>query len=154
MTTLLEQQRALLQHKFEVLARLQEGLEWSFQRLPELADNNIHDPAVSERIAAIVERFTKLQDQLAGTLQHAYTMLGERHRSFADVVNWAVKQEILPDSDTWLELRTLRNRLTHEYDLESDQLPELIALVRDALTTLAAYIERFRSTCQSLGLLA
>lgn len=152
MTTLLEQQRALLQHKIDVLNRLQSGLEWSFQRLPELTDDNISDPAVSERVAAIVERFTKLQDQLAGGLQHAHIMLGEKRRSFADVVDWAVKQEILPDNDTWLELRSLRNWLTHEYDPESDQLPELIALVRNALATLTACIERFSKTCQSLGL--
>ena len=106
MTALLEQQRALLQQKFQVLARLQAGLEWSFQRLPELTDDNISDPAVSERVAAIVERFTKLQDQLAGGLQHAHIMLDEKRRSFFDVVDWSVKQEILPDNDTWLELRS------------------------------------------------
>lgn len=154
MTTLLDQQRALLQHKPEVLTRLQAGLEWSFQRLPLLTEDSIHDPSVNERIAAIVDRFTKLQDQFAGALQHAHSMLGEKRRSFADVVFWAVEQEILPDNATWLEIRMLRNRLTHEYDLESEQLPELIALVREALTTLAISIGCFGKACRSFGLVA
>lgn len=154
MTTLFGQQQALLAEKLQVLGRLQAGLEWSFGRLPPLTTDSTRDHAVSERIAAIVDRFTKLQDQFAGALTHAHSMLGEKSRGFTDVLTWAVEQNVLPDTRTWLELRSLRNRLTHEYDLESEQVPELVALVREALATRIACIKRFDTVCRSTGLVA
>jgi hypothetical protein len=151
---LIEQQRTLLAQKLAVLARLQANLRWSFDRLPQSADLDARDPAITERTAAIVERFTKLQDQLAGALQHAHAMLGEKHRSFSDVVDWSVAQGFLPDSETWLELRALRNRLTHEYELENEQLADLLALIRAATTTLATCIQRFERRCRTLKLIS
>lgn len=154
MTGMLAQQQRLLQEKLQVLERLQSGLAWSLERLPELDSDAIHDPAVTERVAAIVDRFCKLQDQMAGTLGHAHAMLGEKRRSFHDVVAWAVTERILPDETTWLELRSLRNRLTHDYDLANDALPELIALIRKGATTLAAAAASLKRLCVQRGLLA
>lgn len=153
MNDLIGQQRNLLKQQFEVLKRLQDNLDWSFDRLPPLADIDAQDPATTERAAAIVERFTKLQDQLAGALQHAHAMLGEKRRSFSDVVDWAVAQELFPDGKTWLELRALRNRLTYEYDLQGTQLADLLALVREALATLTTCIQRFERKCRALKLI-
>lgn len=153
MTGLLAQQQRLLQEKLQVLERLQSGLAWSLERLPELDSAAIGDPAVTERAAAIVDRFCKQQDQMAGTLGHAHAMLGEKRRSFHDVVAWAVAERILPDEATWLELRSLRNRLTHDYDLANDALPELIALIRQGAATLATATEAFMRLCLHRGLL-
>lgn len=62
------------------------------QRLPAtLGLQDLQQPAIAERIAALHDRFTKRQDQLAGALRHAHAMLGERYRSFADVAAWAVR---------------------------------------------------------------
>lgn len=153
MTSLLEQQRELLEYKFRVLERLTAGLEWSLERLPQELSANIENPAVNERISAIVDRFCKLQDQFAGTLNHVHTMLGEKARSFNDVLTWAVSQNVLADSETWLELRSLRNRLTHEYDLENDEVPALIELVQQAFTTLVSAVERLDELCRLRKLL-
>lgn len=120
---------------------------WSLQRLPEPDAISADDPATGERLAAIVDRFCKLQDQFAGSMNHAHTMLGEKRRSFHDVVVWAIAEQILPDETTWLELRSLRNRLTHEYDLADDILPELMPLIRQARDTLHDAIKRFSQLC-------
>lgn len=80
-------------------------------------------------------------------------MLGEKQRSFHDVVAWAAAEQILPDEATWLELRSLRNRLTHEYDLAGDILPELIALIRQGFTTLTSAIDVFTRLCSQRGLI-
>lgn len=154
MSTLFTQQQRLLSQKLEVLRRLQAGLQWSFDRLPPLTVKNINDPAVNERISAIVDRFCKLQDQFAGAMRHAHSMLGEKSRSFTDVITWAVEQGVLPSSQHWLELRSLRNRLTHEYDLESESLPDLITLVRDGLEAMNTSIASFDSVCRATGLLS
>lgn len=153
MTFLLSQQQALLQDRLRVLQRLQEGLAWSLARLPELPEAPFGDPAIAERLAAIVDRFRKLQDQLAGAMRHAHTMLGEKQRSFHDVVTWAVAESLLADEATWLELRSLRNRLTHEYDPASETLPELIELIRSSSPILATAATRFAQLCAQRGLL-
>ncbi|HEX7338820.1 MAG TPA: hypothetical protein VF271_02690, partial [Rhodanobacteraceae bacterium] len=128
-------------------------MAWSLARLPELDASAPDDPAIAERTAAIVDRFCKLQDQLAGAMRHAHTMLGERQRNFQDVVTWAVSEHILPDEPTWLELRSLRNRLTHEYDLANDDLPDLMALIRQDNGILIAAATRFIQLCVQRGLI-
>lgn len=152
MNSILAQQRKLLDEKILVLSRLQEGLQWSLDRLPPSDSINMDDPAASERVSAIVDRFCKLQDQLAGAMRHAHAMLGEKNRSFQDVVTWAVAQRILPDQEAWLELRSLRNRLTHEYDLASNDLPELVAMIRQTTTILTETSTRFAGLSRQLGL--
>lgn len=153
MTSLLAQQQKLLEEKLRILRRIRDGLAWSLKRLPDLNAATMDDPAVAERVAAIVDRFCKLQDQLAGAMRHAHTMLGERQRNFNDVVTWAVSEHILPNETTWLELRSLRNRLTHEYDLASDDMPELMALIRQAETTLTAATDQCSQRCTERGLI-
>ena len=154
MSTLFAEQQALLAHQLQVLARLEQGIAFSLDRLPAALDlENLRDPEIAERVAALNDRFTKLQDQLAGALRHAHGMLGERYRSYADVVAWAVRLGILPDAPTCLELRALRNRLTHDYDLEAESALELIELIRGSTDTLAGIIRRFATSCRDSGLL-
>ena len=87
MSTLFAEQQALLAHQLSILARLEQGIAYSMQRLPAtLGLQDLQQPAIAERIAALNDRFTKLQDQRAGALRHAHAMLGERYRSLADVV--------------------------------------------------------------------
>lgn len=86
MTTGSGQQQRLLEEKLCVLQRLQFGMNWSLERLPALDTLTTEDPATAERIATIVDRFCKLQDQLAGAMRHAHGMLSEKRRSFHDVV--------------------------------------------------------------------
>ncbi len=153
MNNLLSEQQALLAEKLLIMQRLHGGLAWSLERLPACVDvQAISDPAVAERTAAVVDRFCKLQDQFAGALRQAHAMLGEKYRSFHDVVTWAVNERLLPDEPTWLELRSLRNRLTHEYDPANDALPELIQSIRDGHALLATAIHHFQSLCTQRGL--
>lgn len=138
----------------QVLARLEQGIAFSLARLPTALDlDELRKPEIAERVAALNDRFTKLQDQLAGALRHAHAMLGERYRSYADVVAWAVRLGILPDAPTWLELRALRNRLTHDYDLEAESALELIQLIRSSVDTLSGIMRRFEASCRDSGLL-
>lgn len=154
MSPLFVQQQALLAEKIRVLRRICDGLAWSLERLPNTANAHMDDPAVAERRAAIVDRFCKLQDQLAGAMLHAHAMLGGKQRNFHDVIVWAVSEGILPDETTWLELRSLRNRMTHEYDPQSHVMLELMTLVRDSAPTLATALVRLESCSQERGILA
>ena len=80
-------------------------------------------------------------------------MTGVRYRSFLDVVTWAVHYKIITTTEDWLELRALRNHLTHDYDLESDDVIEVIHSLRASITALIDLTERFEHFCQHHGLL-
>lgn len=142
-----------MQDRLRVLQRLQEGLAWSLARLPKRPEKPFGDPAVAESMAAIVDRFCKLQDPLAGAMRHAHAMLGEKQRSFHDVMTWAVAESPLADEATWLERRSLRRRLTHEYDPASDTWPERIELIRSSSPILATAATRLAQLGAQRGLL-
>ena len=154
MTTLFHEQQTLLAHQLDVLTRLEAGIRFSLARLPQpLKAHHLHEPEVAERVASLTDRCTKLQDQLAGSLRHAHSMLGERYRSYADVVTWAVLQGIIPAPEAWYELRALRNRLTHDYDLEAAQALEVIQTMLESIEEMTAIIQRFRAVCIEFHLL-
>lgn len=153
-TALFQQQQALLLRQFQILERLERGARYSASRLPiPLSREALENADVAERIAAMNDRCTKLQDQLAGALKHAHAMLGERYRSYADVVEWAVSQGIVPTQQDWLDLRAMRNRLTHDYDLEADSIIELVPEMKASIERLAGIVTRFRAQCAAQGLL-
>ena len=154
MSALYQQQQALLERQLQILARLDQGIRYSLARLPDpLRPEDLKNPDVAERIASLNDRCTKLQDQLAGALRHAHGMLGERYRSYADVVDWAVQQDIVSTPQVWMELRALRNRLTHDYDLEAEVTVEIVEAMRNSVENLAGIIRRFTALCVQRGLL-
>jgi len=154
MNALLHEQQALLARQLAVLRRLKNGLLYTHQRLPHTLDlGDLEQPELAERVAALNDRFTKLQDQFAAALRHAHSMTGERYRSFLDVVTWAVHYKIITTTEDWLELRALRNHLTHDYDLDSDDVIEVIHSLRASITALIDLTERFEHFCQHHGLL-
>ncbi|HES75378.1 MAG TPA: hypothetical protein ENO09_00055 [bacterium] len=154
MNALLHEQQALLARQLIVLQRLQNGLLYTHQRLPQILDiDDLEQPELAERVAALNDRFTKLQDQFAAALRHAHSMTGERYRSFLDVTIWAVQYDIIATPEDWLELRALRNRLTHDYDLDYADVIEIIHTLRTSIANLTGMTERFAHFCQHHGLL-
>jgi hypothetical protein len=68
-----------------------------------------------ERLAAINERFGKLQDLLATTMRHLCILSGEDAGSFLRVASFCAKAGILESLDAWQACRALRNRAAHAY---------------------------------------
>ncbi|MEL5848165.1 hypothetical protein [Candidatus Igneacidithiobacillus taiwanensis] len=154
MTTLYQEQQALLHLQLTVLRWLRDGLRHSAERLHwPITASDLDDPEAAERLAALNDRFTKLQDQLAGAMRHAHTMLGERYRSYFDVVTWMTHEGIITAPEVWLELRTLRNQLTHDYDWEAQTAAQYLNAVHDNMGTLMAIFKRFEEVCNKYGLL-
>ncbi len=145
----LKAQRLLLGQQLDVLHRLLTGLHFSLSRLDDATVLAVSDdPEVAERIAAMTDRFCKLQDQLAASLKHAFNLTGAHYRSYDDVVRWACAVNIAASSTLWMELRALRNQLTHEYDTQSEQAIDLVHNIRDATTDLQAMVNRYTAWCQ------
>lgn len=154
MSTLFQEQQALLGRQLAVLQRLQDGLRFSAGRLRWPIDvSDLDNPEMAERLAALNDRFAKLQDQLAGAMRHAHAMLGERYRTYFDVIAWATHEGIIASPEVWLELRTLRNQLTHDYDLDAQTAVKYLNALRDNMDTLLTMIGKFEERCQRYGLL-
>jgi hypothetical protein len=61
MTTLYQEQQALLGRQLAVLRRLQDGLRYSAERLRwPITAADLDDPEAAERLAALNDRFAKL----------------------------------------------------------------------------------------------
>lgn len=80
----------------------------------ELAERS-RDLEFYERLAAINERFGKLQDLLATTMRHLCELSGENTDSFLRVASFCHKAGILSSLEDWQACRSLRNRAAHAY---------------------------------------
>ncbi|MGC9287107.1 MAG: hypothetical protein ACP5E7_06110 [Hydrogenobaculum sp.] len=79
------------------------------------------DYEATKTIDAFVLRFTKLQDHMGQKLFKAFLdKIGEYkdNMSFIDILDRLEKLSIINSTDEWLEMRSLRNRMTHEYPNE------------------------------------
>jgi len=83
-----------------------------------LTENNI------EHIDQYLYRFAKLQDAIGQRLfKNLLLYLGEEieNKPFIDIFNRLEQLNIIEDYDKWLELRIVRNELSHDYEDEPKQ---------------------------------
>ena len=99
-----------------------------------LTDQNITD------IDQFLYRFGKLQDTVGEKLFPAILMfLREekiRSKSFIDILNRLEKLEILDSKDDWLELRKIRDDLSHDYDDNPEEMASAINYIYEKKDTL------------------
>ena len=73
------------------------------------------DLTLFEPLAAMNERFAKLQDLLGTAMRHFCELSGERTDTFLRVLAFSEKVGILPTVEDWQTSRSLRNRAAHDY---------------------------------------
>ena len=69
----------------------------------------IKDIALFELLAAINERFAKLQDTLGAAMRHATVLSGEPSNTFLKVMSFYEKAGVLVSITAWQLCRTTRN---------------------------------------------
>jgi hypothetical protein len=72
------------------------------------------DIALFESLAAINERFAKLQDTLGAAMRHAAILAGERVETFLKVLSFYEKVGVLNSVSAWQLCRTTRNLAAHD----------------------------------------
>ena len=90
-----------------------------------------NDKEKIKTIDAFIFRFIKLQDFMGDKLfKEILKSVGEYKDSMSliDVLDKLEKLEIINDSDKWINFRILRNKLTHEYPDNQDDVIEGIKL--------------------------
>jgi hypothetical protein len=73
------------------------------------------DLGLFEPLAAMNERFAKLQDLLGTTMRHLCELCGERTDTFLRVLAFCEKAGIIGSVEAWQTCRSLRNRAAHDY---------------------------------------
>ncbi|MBT5935908.1 hypothetical protein [Sulfurimonas sp.] len=109
-------------HKKRAKAALEEIKEW------ESLDSEIFENFEKiKTIDTFIYRFIKLQDMMGEKLFKVFLdEIGEYkdNMSLLDILDKLEKFEILKDSMRWMEYRKLRNKLTHEYPNNEDDVIE------------------------------
>ncbi|GAW86434.1 conserved hypothetical protein [Bathymodiolus platifrons methanotrophic gill symbiont] len=115
---------------------LDPNLQWI-----ETLENNIE---YSEMLDAFVSRFGRLQDTLGDELLPAILRVSlEPTGSQLDNLLRAEKIGWIKSSEQWVEIRTLRNRLVHEYMDSAENLLQALNTALESVNVLISTQKRF-----------
>lgn len=124
----LEQLLKLVQKEDKHLLAVRERLAPSgtVLDLPWL-EMTIADDNGADRLESFSSKFSRMQDTVIDKLlPQLLIAAGEIPMAAIDNLNRAERLRFITDSDTWIEMRRLRNRLVHEYiDVLQEMLPAL-----------------------------
>lgn len=120
MNPVVEESRRHLADLIEACQRCAWHLEASAARIewpltPQALEQRQMDLDLFEPLAAINERFAKLQDLLGTTMRHLCELSGERTDTFLRVLSFCEKAGIIAATEDWQACRSLRNRAAHDY---------------------------------------
>jgi hypothetical protein len=117
---------------------------------------NLTDDEV-EHIDQFLFRFAKLQDtigeKLFGELLIFLQEENIKNRPFLDILNRLEQLEILSNKDVWIELRKIRNDISHHYEDDSQEMAfgiNSIYLKMDVLINIFNNVERQYQKARSM----
>ena len=90
------------------------------------------DEALFQALAALNERFAKLQDTLAAAMRHSALLMGETTSPFLRVLALFEKLAVIESTESWQLCRAARNLAAHDYETDyaliAEHFNELCAL--------------------------
>lgn len=124
---ILEQERLYLANLLEAIQRCTYFLHYSEQKLswPLAGDYLLQhkkDVALFETLAAINERFSKLQDSLAAAMRHSVLLMSEPGDSFLKILAFFEKCGVIESIADWQRSRTARNLAAHDYETDYEEI--------------------------------
>ena len=119
----LHAQRAYLAQLLDALQRCAYFLGASIARLSWPLDGTFlaehkKDATLFETLAAVNERFAKLQDLLGAAMKHSALLMAEPTSSFLQVLALFDRLGVIDQIDDWHRCRATRNLAAHDYDTE------------------------------------
>lgn len=157
--TVLEAQRAHLSGLLEAIQRCVYFLDASDRRLAwplsaEYLEKHKKDVALFESMAAINERFAKLQDTLGAAMRHAILLAGEAGDTFLKILSFYEKAGVLESIASWQLCRTTRNLAAHDYETDYAEIAEHFNSLHALIPRVYGDAARFLHYCQdTLGVL-
>ncbi len=121
-------------------------LTWPMQA-EEISDRK-QDIALFEPMAAMNERFSKLQDTLGAAMRHAALLAGEPVDSFLKVLSFYEKCDVIESIERWQLYRTVRNLAAHDYETDHAVIADHFNTLHELLPALYTDAEKFMKYCQ------
>ena len=155
----LEAEKAHLAGLLEAIQRCVYFLEASDRKhqWPLVAEDlakNKKNVALFESLAAINERFAKLQDTLGSAMRHAALLAGERQDTFLKILVFYEKVGVLDSVAIWQLCRTTRNLAAHDYETDYAEIARHFNALHTLIPELYGNAIRFLDYCQgNLGIL-
>ncbi len=111
-------------------------------------DNNLF-----EALAAINQRFAKLQDTLGSAMRHSLLLSGEQADSFIKVLAIFEKNQVIHSVEEWQVARTARNLAAHDYEIDYSDVADHFNTLHTLTINLYQIARRFVIYCeQELGI--
>lgn len=143
----LQQQEAYLAQLLEAVQRCAWFLDQSQRKITWPLDGSdlaarAKDANLFETLAAINERFAKLQDSLAASMRHTALLMGENTSHFLQVLALFEKLGVLDSARVWQQIRLVRNHAAHDYDLDYATIAEHFNTLQQLIPGLFATANR------------
>lgn len=114
---------------------------------------NDKDVELFEVLSAINERFAKLQDILASSMRHALILSGEHSDNFLKILSFYEKQNIIHSTEQWQLYRTVRNTISHDYEIDYSKISDHFNLLYELKEPLIKDAINFADYCdKTLGI--
>lgn len=107
------------------------------------------DVSLFETLAALNERFGKLQDTLGAAMRHAFLLAGESGETFLKVLAFHEKIGVLEHTTDWQLCRTVRNLAAHAYETDYVAIAEHFNTLNGLTPLLYGTAARFIDYCQT-----
>jgi len=120
----------VLEKRIEVIDELLKGIEYDYNELKIILDDNdiFDNPQKRRVINSFLFTFSKLQDNIGGKLfKEVLYELKEiefKHTPMLDILYKLEQLNMLENVEEWEMLREIRNDLAHEYPMEFENRKE------------------------------
>jgi hypothetical protein len=131
---------AVLQEEIVIMDKASQVLALSYSRCEKIIDKPDYTEDETEALEALTSRFARLSDiLLQKTWRTLFTLEFEEDGTPRDRINKAEKKELIASASSFLEMRILRNKIAHEYNVEDTNklhkevyhaIPELLDAVK------------------------
>jgi hypothetical protein len=107
------------------------------------------DNELFESLAAVNERFSKLQDSLGAAMRHSLVLSGEQADSFIKVLAIFEKFKVISSIEAWQLARTARNLAAHDYQTDYAVVAEHFNTLHALTENLYGTSKRFLTYCEA-----
>jgi hypothetical protein len=150
--SVLSAERNYLASLLEAIQRCVYFLNAASQNIPwplteQTLQSRKKDNELFESLAAVNERFSKLQDSLGAAMRHSLTLSGEQADSFIKVLAIFEKFKIISSIEDWQLARTARNLAAHDYQTDYAIVAEHFNTLRQLTGNLYGTSKRFVIYC-------
>ncbi len=106
------------------------------------------DNDLFEALAAINERFAKLQDTLGSAMRHSIVFSGEQTDSFIKVLAIFEKNQVIRSVEEWQVAQTARNLAAQDYEISCSDVADHFNTLHTLTHILYQIARRFIVYCE------